>query len=689
MVVPRLDFRARAAALLPCWARTGGPSLGLAAILVAILLFATGALVRNDEAERLAAAERNASNLARAFDAHVDRLMHGLDQVTHLAIDANARGSSVGELTATLEDIRRRDGIALQLSIIGPDGHLRATSAGVDKAGMNLSDRRHFSVHREPGGPPVYVSEPLLGRASNRWTIQFSRRIDLPDGGFGGVAVLSFDPTILDAFYRSLDLGPNGAAALVKVDGTVLARSTGGSTIGASVRTAGIFRLIAAGNDAGALREKSPVDGIERVGAFRRVASWNLVVFAGLAVDDVLLPHQRFAAMIWSGCGLLVFLVTLAALLEARGRRAALRAQAAGRALDQEHRRAEFLGSVLAAAGGLVVVVRRDGMVEMSNDEFHRAYGGRTSVSHLLGNADEAFPRRRNDRVQASDGQKRDISWIFTLLPGKDGGEGSVIGFGHDFTEQRAAEIALFQSAKLVTLGEMSTGVAHEINQPLNVIGLALNNLRRRIVAGEADTGRLLDSIGRAEANVTRARTIIEHMRSFGRASSDEREALDVHEAVEACRTLIAHNLRMLDVTLEVGMEPGQYVVDGDRTLVEQILLNLFTNAKDAIETLPGDAPRWIHVSARHDGAGHVEIQVADSGGGVPGYAAERIFQPFFTTKPAGKGTGLGLSLSYGIARDLGGTLSFRNEGPGAVFTLSLPAADNVAELPARVANQS
>ena len=689
MVVPRLDFRARAAALLPCWARTGGPSLGLAAILVAILLFATGALVRNDEAERLAAAERNASNLARAFDAHVDRLMHGLDQVTHLAIDANARGSSVGELTATLEDIRRRDGIALQLSIIGPDGHLRATSAGVDKAGMNLSDRRHFSVHREPGGPPVYVSEPLLGRASNRWTIQFSRRIDLPDGGFGGVAVLSFDPTILDAFYRSLDLGPNGAAALVKVDGTVLARSTGGSTIGASVRTAGIFRLIAAGNDAGALREKSPVDGIERVGAFRRVASWNLVVFAGLAVDDVLLPHQRFAAMIWSGCGLLVFLVTLAALLEARGRRAALRAQAAGRALDQEHRRAEFLGSVLAAAGGLVVVVRRDGMVEMSNDEFHRAYGGRTSVSHLLGNADEAFPRRRNDRVQASDGQKRDISWIFTLLPGKDGGEGSVIGFGHDFTEQRAAEIALFQSAKLVTLGEMSTGVAHEINQPLNVIGLALNNLRRRIVAGEADTGRLLDSIGRAEANVTRARTIIEHMRSFGRASSDEREALDVHEAVEACRTLIAHNLRMLDVTLEVGMEPGQYVVDGDRTLVEQILLNLFTNAKDAIETLPGDAPRWIHVSARHDGAGHVEIQVADSGGGVPGYAAERIFQPFFTTKPAGKGTGLGLSLSYGIARDLGGTLSFRNEGPGAVFTLSLPAAGNVAELPARVANQS
>jgi C4-dicarboxylate-specific signal transduction histidine kinase len=277
--------------------------------------------------------------------------------------------------------------------------------------------------------------------------------------------------------------------------------------------------------------------------------------------------------------------------------------------------------------------------------------------------------------VPAEDGRRLDISWIFTPLPAERWGEAALLGLGHDCTGERAAEIALLQSTRLLSLGEITSGLVHEINQPLNVIGLALANIRRRLEKGETDTTRLAESLTRAENNVARARTLVSHLRALGRSKALAHGPLDLREVVEASLSLLAHSLRQLGIEVRVELAPDAALLAADPTLLGQILLNLLTNARDAIEAgTAADEARWIRLGATHS-SDMVEISVADSGGGIPQTLAERIFEPFFSTRVPGTRAGLGLALCRTMAGDLNGTLSFHNAGPGAVFVLALPAS--------------
>ncbi|WP_438300588.1 PAS domain-containing sensor histidine kinase [Pseudomonas sp. NMS19W] len=248
---------------------------------------------------------------------------------------------------------------------------------------------------------------------------------------------------------------------------------------------------------------------------------------------------------------------------------------------------------------------------------------------------------------------------------------------GRDNTEVRRSQQQLTQSAKMATLGEMATGLAHEINQPLNVMRMAIVNVQKRLSNGDVQIDYLTDKLNRIDAQVQRAAKVVDHMRVFGRRSEIEQQLFNPASAIEGTLSLLAEGMRGKGVDLRISETPFEVQVRGYVDQLEQVLINLMVNARDALlgkrESESGFKP-WISIYAERDEE-KVRLWVEDNGGGIDPRLLERIFEPFFTTKPVGVGTGLGLSVSYGIIENMGGHLSVRNSADGARFCIELPIA--------------
>lgn len=248
---------------------------------------------------------------------------------------------------------------------------------------------------------------------------------------------------------------------------------------------------------------------------------------------------------------------------------------------------------------------------------------------------------------------------------------------GRDNTEVRRSQQQLTQSAKMATLGEMATGLAHEINQPLNVMRMAIVNVLKRLGNGDVQVDYLTDKLNRIDTQVQRAARVVDHMRVFGRRSEIEQHPFNPLEAIDGTLSLLSEGLRGKGVELRLNESNLQVLVRGYVDQLEQVLINLMVNARDALlskREADRDFQPWIAVSAESD-EHVVRLWVEDNGGGIDQRLLERIFEPFFTTKPVGVGTGLGLSVSYGIVENMGGRLSVRNGDEGARFCIELPLA--------------
>ena len=248
---------------------------------------------------------------------------------------------------------------------------------------------------------------------------------------------------------------------------------------------------------------------------------------------------------------------------------------------------------------------------------------------------------------------------------------------GRDNTEVRRSQQQLTQSAKMATLGEMATGLAHEINQPLNVMRMAIVNVLKRLSNGDVQIDYLTDKLKRIDAQVQRAARVVDHMRVFGRRSEIEQQPFNPLEAIEGTLSLLSEGLRGKGVELRIKEADFQVQVRGYVDQLEQVLINLMVNARDALlskREANRDFQPWIALHAECD-EHVVRLWVEDNGGGIDSRLLERIFEPFFTTKPVGVGTGLGLSVSYGIVENMGGRLSVRNGDEGAQFCVELPIA--------------
>ncbi|MDP2846621.1 MAG: PAS domain S-box protein [Humidesulfovibrio sp.] len=249
-----------------------------------------------------------------------------------------------------------------------------------------------------------------------------------------------------------------------------------------------------------------------------------------------------------------------------------------------------------------------------------------------------------------------------------------------DVTERIRAERQMVQASRMATLGEMATGVAHELNQPLAVLSMAASLFQRKVERGETvDPETLRTLAGKIQSNVERGTRIINHMREFGRKPADQHAVpVDVNEVIRRAFEFFSQQLQVRGIAVTFDLAEELPPVLADPARLEQVFMNLLLNARDAIEDKcaaspcsEGDRRIILRTRARRRG---VQAEVSDTGPGIPREIMSRIFEPFFTTKQVGKGTGLGLSISYGIMQDYGGAIHVRpRSGQGARFVLVFP----------------
>jgi C4-dicarboxylate-specific signal transduction histidine kinase len=240
--------------------------------------------------------------------------------------------------------------------------------------------------------------------------------------------------------------------------------------------------------------------------------------------------------------------------------------------------------------------------------------------------------------------------------------------------ELRDKQEQLVQAGKLATLGQLTMGVAHELNNPLNNIGLFVGNAIDQIESGVSDAARTLKELRSAMQQVSKATEIVSHLRTFGRAALVTREQVPVKSVLERSLALLEGQLRLRQVEVRLDLCAVEPVVMGNAIQLEQVCLNVLMNARDAV----ADAPRKAVRIGCAVGQGLVELTFRDSGTGIPPGLEQRIFDPFFTTKEVGAGTGLGLSIAYAIIKEHKGSIRAMNNhpDPGATFVIQLPLAD-------------
>ncbi|MEO7985537.1 MAG: ATP-binding protein [Gemmatimonadales bacterium] len=300
-------------------------------------------------------------------------------------------------------------------------------------------------------------------------------------------------------------------------------------------------------------------------------------------------------------------------------------------------------------------------------------FGGHDAVAELIDAAHRG--ERTAPMVARLDRTGRVLR--LTAAPGADRAEpGPVVILVEDVTEQRNMEAQLIQNDKMASIGQLVSGVAHELNNPLTSIAGLTELLLEREPGREVPREHLRVIHEQAE----RAGRIVRNLLTFARKGVAEKAGVDLNDVATRTSLLILYELQLHGIELESALSAEPVVVLGDRYELQQVLLNLVNNAVQAVGGLEPGRPRRISlVTARADGM--AILAVRDSGPGVPPHHVSYLFTPFFTTKGPGEGTGLGLSLSYGLVKSHGGVLSYeRPADGGAEFRITLPFYDAPAE---------
>jgi two-component system NtrC family sensor kinase len=228
------------------------------------------------------------------------------------------------------------------------------------------------------------------------------------------------------------------------------------------------------------------------------------------------------------------------------------------------------------------------------------------------------------------------------------------------------SQTALIHSEKMAAFGQLGAGIAHEVKNPLaGILGFAQLSLRKI----DADNA-LYQNLVMIEKEAKRSKTIIENLLKFARQEKMEFEKVSINTVVEESATIMRHQLELHKVKLELDPAPELPPVSGNANQLQQVLMNLFLNAQQAMDGTAGA----IRVTTRLLGPDTVEVRVIDSGPGITEDVQAKLFEPFFTTKPSGKGTGLGLSVSYGIIKEHRGDIRVESRpGAGATFIITIP----------------
>jgi PAS domain S-box-containing protein len=595
--------------------------------------------------------------------------------------------------------------------LVGANGH---SFAGVLRDGsidayadIDVNDRAYFRRARDTREP--VISEPLRSKIAGLPIIVVAIPILSPDGGFAGLLGLSVEITPLASLISQQRLGQTGYPFAIDRAGLIVAHPDPARALklnftevaGATELSQRMLR-----GESGVMRYVSS-QGAHKLAAFapEPLSGWSIA--ASIEEAEFAVPAQRIRIVIIvliAACVLVALAITATfavgletlnqSLAEVRASELKLAEQAA--LLDQTND-----GILVSDLQGVILFWNR-GAERLFGWSAAEAIGRR--VSELL-RLDQAQLRPAAEAVinqgswvghlekRSRDGKLITVDCSWTLLRDAHGNPKSILATDTDITERKEMEAKFLRAQRLESIGTLAGGIAHDLNNLLSPIFVGLDLLK--LSPRNADDQRVLQLM---EQSSTRATALVRQVLSFARGEEGARVSVHIRYVAREVAAIVRSTFPR-NITLQVDCASDLWLVHADPTQLNQILLNLCVNARDAMPeggrlTL---SARNVEVDAQfaalsHQGAPgpYVLVEVADTGTGIPREIIDKIFDPFFTTKERGKGTGLGLSTVLGIARAHGGFVNVYSEpGQGSVFKVYLPAATAPCDAPAGMLTES
>ncbi|HOX42100.1 MAG TPA: ATP-binding protein [Myxococcota bacterium] len=357
----------------------------------------------------------------------------------------------------------------------------------------------------------------------------------------------------------------------------------------------------------------------------------------------------------------------------------------------------DYLASILEQANALIVVTDINRQILVFNQALERLLGfpkeevlgtdvflwipaedqarfAEAISATLSGQADGGAVE---SRMRGRGGEPIQIQWSLSALRDQQGEVDSLILVGRDMTQVRALERQIIEAEKMASLGKLAAGVVHELNNPLTSISVYSEYILKKMRSGQVGPGDD-DKLEKVLEGAHRIQKLTRDLVSYGRPSSEEPEPLQLNDLVAQGLSFCEHIIRKHDVEVSQDLCRELPLIQGNRNQLLQVLINLVTNACQAME-----GGGQLGLTTRPGPGETVEFLVADTGVGIPAKDLQRIFEPFFTTKSAGVGTGLGLSIVSRIVEHHRGTICVDSEpGAGATFSVRLPARPSPPEAP-------
>ncbi len=689
-------------------------------LLIVATIAAAVATVWDLRRDAIATYQQEMTSLGLVFREQTSRDMQAVDLVLHEVRDqvlAAATSDQFNLLAGTealnhaLSDRLRNLPQASGLALVGADGQLVNTTSMWPPPQLDLTARDYFQHFRDHDDNAAFVSVPIENRITGTWTIFLAHRVNGPHHEFLGVLLGVMETRYFETFYKQITAYESGSMTLLRRDGTILARYPHGDAIIGTKMPAGTewYGFVNNGSG-GSYRSPGYLDGTARVVSVHPLTDYPLVANVTISEDEALEDWRRQSAIIAFAAAIVV--IGFALLFRALARQFdALEQQTAelarsGAALRRSEERFRDFAEASSdwfweqdAELRFTWVSQMStmrGLVDPSIGKRRWEIGGHNmSEEQWTAHKADLAARRpfRDFRIEhvAKDGSRLYLSIsgqpVFDAAGAFQGYRGTgrnVTAHVEAETQRHGLERQLHHAQRIELLGTLAGGIAHDLNNTLvPVVALSKVMLKQHPEASVEHNN--LEMIYRSGVQ---ARDLVKQILVFARKETATKRVVElasfIRDALPLLRAAVPSTVA-ITYTAAMALPP----VLADPSQLHQILINLVTNAAQAIGDASGSIAIDLVAATREDGIGDgtnaaLRLVIRDTGHGMDSPTLARIFEPFFTTKNVGEGTGLGLAVVHGIVGSHGGKIEVQSRtGQGTRFSILLPCAEQAAVLEA------
>lgn len=693
--------------------RQVGPGLIVAAsaLIIAFVWYGAYSAVVAHRTASLARIETTIQSKADLLAQELQRDLLVTDQSLHILEVAWQHNPGRFDFDLWRRQVLALTGLSLQIFLADRNGVIRYSSRPA-LIGSYVGDRDYFRHAAELAhdNGRMFIGSLVQGKVTRVWQINLARRLDFPDGTFGGIIDASIDVSTFFHLSQELGLGTHDFLVVAASDGTV--RGVGNPRLLATSLTIANTPAFTAmqSSAAGVWTGRSPLDGVDRIMAFATIPGYGLKVLVGFDRREALAGVAAWDRDAFAFAFLVTLLIAITGGVilwadhEGRQRQATLMRERSALALanlqleaaeNQARTKALQLGATLAGMTDGVMMVGPDMRLLAWNAHFPEFTGVPAEILR------EGLPMEDMLRAQAQAGEFGDVEIdaevsrrMQRLRQGISMGvierrrpngrtveirrsplpEGGFVTLYSDITDRHLAEERARRAETMAAIGRLTAGLAHDFNNLLATVSGNAEMLQREFPENSRGYRRASTILEAAN----RGAVLVRQLLAFGRKQTLAPKPLNLNEVLRGLSELLRTTVGST-VALEVRQDPNLWPALIDPGQIDHVILNLAMNARDAMP----DGGRLIlatsNVLLPHDAddlpsGDYVVLTVIDTGNGMADEVVARAFEPFFTTKPVGRGSGLGLSQVYGIVRQSGGSVRIESRpGAGTTVTVYLP----------------